>query len=191
MFIDIFQAPLKFPSDEELLSATEALQLALEPTKTLPSYTKSEKFQWLPSEFRVDETGAVQISSYINNLHPEHHPELYKCIEKIFEKFVPMFNKVLTGLRNPLKNRIECNYSDTFEYERREEVAEDDEDENPYRIKRIPLEIPTFQPPSVPEKIINLNGRNLQVIVKLANIHLTPDQPEYPGKSWNVCFPFL
>lgn len=26
----------------------------------------------------------------------------------------------------------------------------------------------------------------LQIIVKLANIHLTPEQPEYPGGSWHV-----
>jgi hypothetical protein len=32
----------------------------------------------------------------------------------------------------------------------------------------------------------NLRGRNLQVIVKMANIHLTPDNPEYDGGSWHV-----
>ncbi|NEE29990.1 DUF4246 domain-containing protein, partial [Streptomyces sp. SID7982] len=29
-------------------------------------------------------------------------------------------------------------------------------------------------------------GRRLQVIVKLATIHLTPDKPEYAGGSWHV-----
>jgi hypothetical protein len=27
---------------------------------------------------------------------------------------------------------------------------------------------------------------NLQVIVKLANIHLTPDKPAYDGGSWHI-----
>lgn len=170
---------LKFATDDEFLSLEDGLKLALQTTASLPGYTKSAKFQWLPSEFHVDESGAVQISSYINNLHPEHHPKLYVCIEKIFEKFVPMFSKVLTDLRNPRNNRVAINYYDTFEYgeEREDEEAE---------IIRKPVELPTFQPPPAPAKIVNLNGRDLQVIVKLANIHLTPDQPEYPGGSWHI-----
>ena len=28
--------------------------------------------------------------------------------------------------------------------------------------------------------------RGLQVIVKLANIHLTPEKPEYGGGTWHV-----
>lgn len=34
--------------------------------------------------------------------------------------------------------------------------------------------------------IMDLKGANLQVIVKLANIHLTPEKPEYAGGSWHV-----
>lgn len=181
------QKLLNFASDEEFLSPDEALNVSREPTSSLPSYTKSKKFQWLPSEFSVNESGEVRISSYINNLHPDHHPKLYTCIAKIFEKFVPMFNKVLTALRNPLKNRIEIDYYDTFEYAQRDENdgAEDNEEEDSYEERRIrkPVQIPEFQPPAAPEKIVNLNGRNLQVIVKLANIHLTPDQPEYSGNG--------
>ncbi|TFY80266.1 hypothetical protein EWM64_g3749 [Hericium alpestre] len=35
-------------------------------------------------------------------------------------------------------------------------------------------------------KTISLRGKMLQVIIKLTNIHLTPDKPEYPGESWKV-----
>lgn len=94
-----------------------------------------------------------------------------------------MFNKVLTRARNPIQNRIVVeDYWATFEYGKREGDDEDEEDydDNPPIIRK-PLEIPIFQPPPASEKIVNLNGRNLQVIVKLANIHLTPSQPEYPG----------
>jgi len=33
---------------------------------------------------------------------------------------------------------------------------------------------------------ISLKGRTLQVFVKLANILLTPERPEYPGGRWHV-----
>ncbi|OMP86937.1 hypothetical protein BK809_0000613 [Diplodia seriata] len=32
----------------------------------------------------------------------------------------------------------------------------------------------------------NIRQQGLQIIVKLANIHLTPDKPDYPGGSWHV-----
>ncbi len=33
---------------------------------------------------------------------------------------------------------------------------------------------------------VNICGRRVQVIVKLANIHLTPEKPKYAGGSWHV-----
>lgn len=36
------------------------------------------------------------------------------------------------------------------------------------------------------QKTINLRGTTLQLIVKLANIVLTPEKPEYPGGKWHV-----
>ncbi|KAJ7496774.1 hypothetical protein FB451DRAFT_203127 [Mycena latifolia] len=33
---------------------------------------------------------------------------------------------------------------------------------------------------------ISLSGRTIQCIIKLANIHLTPEKPEYKGGSWHV-----
>ncbi|KAG8904243.1 hypothetical protein FRC01_008816, partial [Tulasnella sp. 417] len=32
----------------------------------------------------------------------------------------------------------------------------------------------------------SIQGKKVQVIVKLANIHLTPEKPEYPGGNWHV-----
>jgi len=60
----------------------------------------SEKFQWLPSDFAVDENGQVEIKSYINNLNPVTHHDLYTVITNIFEKMVPMFNNTLNDLLN-------------------------------------------------------------------------------------------
>jgi hypothetical protein len=49
-----------------------------------------------------------------------------------------------------------------------------------------PIMIPQFKKPDPNPARVELEGRNLQVIVKLANIHLTPDKPEYLGGVWHV-----
>ena len=47
-----------------------------------------------------------------------------------------------------------------------------------------------FEPPIEPDPTIDLKEEyaksGLQVIVKLANIHLTPENPSYDGGSWHV-----
>ncbi|PNH54770.1 hypothetical protein VD0002_g6334 [Verticillium dahliae] len=57
----------------------------------------SSFFQWLPSEveFKGDTGTDVQITSYINNLHPEKHKDLYHTIEKLIGLSVPLFNQAL------------------------------------------------------------------------------------------------
>jgi hypothetical protein len=57
----------------------------------------STRFQWLPSEvqFVSDKGTDVKISSYINNLHPIKHRELYGIIEQMIGKSIPLWNSVL------------------------------------------------------------------------------------------------
>eukprot|EP00658_Telonema_sp_P-2_P010732 TRINITY_DN14058_c0_g1_i2.p2 TRINITY_DN14058_c0_g1~~TRINITY_DN14058_c0_g1_i2.p2 ORF type:complete len:269 (-),score=71.69 TRINITY_DN14058_c0_g1_i2:375-1181(-) len=43
-----------------------------------------------------------------------------------------------------------------------------------------------FEPPPPPSRVVDLKGRRLQVMVKLASVMLTPDNPEYPGGVWHV-----
>ncbi|KAI0668982.1 hypothetical protein C8Q78DRAFT_1044020, partial [Trametes maxima] len=51
---------------------------------------------------------------------------------------------------------------------------------------RLPDALP-FQPPSSDERVsLSLRGKTIQVIVKMANIVLTPERPVYPGGSWHV-----
>ncbi|KAF3904910.1 hypothetical protein ABW20_dc0108310 [Dactylellina cionopaga] len=59
----------------------------------------SDKFCLLPSEFEVSDDGKVQIASYINNLSkPEQKALFYPILESIFEKLLPMFDKVIANL---------------------------------------------------------------------------------------------
>ncbi len=60
------------------------------------SESQTVPFQWLPSEFLVDENGKVTIQSYINNLHPYRFRNLYKSIATIFQQFVPQFEECLS-----------------------------------------------------------------------------------------------
>lgn len=148
-------------------------------------YSLSKKYQWLPSEFKVDQNGHTTISSYINNLNPNQHMDLYNVLANIFESFLPLFAKTLTDLANyeDKTNRITVN--DWYDGSHPDNMTDDEYDE--YERTK-PIHIPDItsfiQPKNKP--LYDLKNRNLQVIVKLANIELTPENPKYPGGSWHV-----
>lgn len=71
---------------------------------------QSERFQWLPSDFHVEEDGRVRlVSPYINNVHPEDHQALVGVVTRILEKAVPMFEWVLSDLERetPVPTRLD------------------------------------------------------------------------------------
>lgn len=197
----------------------------------------SKKYQWLPADMWIDEKGRAFFRSYINNLHPVHYKKLYTVLEEIFTLFVPMFNKVLTNLLNPVKPRIEADsdwYESKTEYFKRQKSEkmdvkdnkddkDEDEENNEYdveeNIKRNGINesdieeyiddqedyeenkkiiIPDigvftgvkyykdYEGKDKPFRTYDLKGKNVQVIVKLANIHLTPESPDYEGGTWHV-----
>ncbi|KAI8719939.1 hypothetical protein NCS52_00776200 [Fusarium sp. LHS14.1] len=43
-------------------------------------------YQWLPSNVAFQSDGSVKFTSYINNLHPLEHQDIYKTIEKLVER---------------------------------------------------------------------------------------------------------
>ncbi|KAJ7119523.1 hypothetical protein C8R44DRAFT_788312 [Mycena epipterygia] len=160
----------------------------------------TDRFCWLPSDFTVDgQDGSVKLlSPYINNLHPVLHQPLYPIIEEVLTGFIPLFERVLSDTnrengRSPFANsgrlgEISCIWGPDG---RPEPGSDEDEDEvmekfydsfdrvfpeaNDYTGQ---LEA-GFSP-------ISLRGRTVQCIIKLANIHLTPERPGYEGGSWHV-----
>ncbi|PVU88996.1 hypothetical protein BB559_005276 [Furculomyces boomerangus] len=153
------------------------------PTKENNKYL-SKKYQWLPTEFDINANGFVDILSYIYNLHPEIHEKMYETLERIFEKFVPLFNNVLidsckqnnkndktrifVSVKEQKFRRIEDRYYQTYKYQR----------------LIIRPKYYKFDPENVPKNnatTVDLKGSRLQVIVKLANIILTPEKPKYKG----------
>ncbi|OAJ44679.1 hypothetical protein, variant [Batrachochytrium dendrobatidis JEL423] len=146
----------------------------------------SHKFQWLSSEFRVEQDGSVTINSYINNLNPIWHRDMYKCIAKIFKCFVSMFESLFRTM-DPMFRYIDIG-NGIQGYESSSQSDHDDM-ESDTRVTR-PVYVPTlpehFQSKYESAKPVSLRGRNLQVIVKLTNIQLTPSKPKYDEGNWHI-----
>jgi hypothetical protein len=174
------------------------------PTNRYSKYEFSERFQWLPTDVDVSDDGEVAFRSYVNNVHPEKHRELGAVLPDLFACMLPLWENVLTDLRHPRPRRIQADpygwYDSEPEYPDRAAYSDDtahDEAVTAYETamddwweNRRPVvpDAPAFTPPALPdaaERVV-LRGRSLQVIVKLATIHLTPDKPEYAGGSWHV-----
>ncbi|KAI0847455.1 hypothetical protein F5Y00DRAFT_241477 [Daldinia vernicosa] len=125
--------------------------------------------QWLPSDVVWTETGP-RIASYINNLHPVDHKGLYEVFEGFVSAAVPLWEECL--FRKPaLKPRIICESKGWTE----DYYLPEPKDYAPR--ERDPLGKPDLKK-DFPD--------GLQVIFKLANIHLTPENPEYDGGSWHI-----
>lgn len=176
----------------------------------------SRQFQWLPCDVDISGgVGNVKITSYINNLHPKRHRDLYAILEKIISHTIPLWNLTLTPLKklgdfvhNPA--RIEytsCEYNPDPENGPETDGPQETDYANEYEIYHqrsewyaqtrvvVQPEPGIFEPPPSPgdeerEESVDLRRdygeRGLQIIIKLANIHLTPEKPDYDGGSWHV-----
>ncbi|ORZ36615.1 hypothetical protein BCR44DRAFT_1432248 [Catenaria anguillulae PL171] len=302
LFPVVYGKTCAFPPDQRANSVQESVAKAgalgagvvHPPTHVPEPYDKtfvSQRFQWLPAEIQVNAAGtSARFVSYINNLHPDDHAELYEVLGDVFASMVPLFEQALVRIDYPRPIRI-CTAPDLWyntvpiesgdseqesigsdddyagiladqqmrqqtsqhgnavhntpccaEFDRNNdhlpmfavggdgddpmdvdsvgnELSEEEvmtaaemlnelgsattesESEDPsmhhvlwderyehvYRpnvprrfVPPAPVHVPTMSPHS------QLAGKRLQVIVKLANIHLTPDNPTYPGGSWHV-----
>jgi hypothetical protein len=164
-------------------------------------YAVSDKFQWLPTDVEIGEDGDAVFRSYVNNLHPVTHRELISVLPILLGRMRPLFENVLTDLRHPRPLRIETESQSWYEGEPRGPWNPDidypddaveiwEEAMAEWRATRTTIipDAPVFTPPSPPDNAtrVDLHGQRLQVIVKLATIHLTPDKPEYAGGAWHV-----
>ncbi|KAF2794052.1 hypothetical protein K505DRAFT_374880 [Melanomma pulvis-pyrius CBS 109.77] len=195
-------------------------------------------FQWLPSNVKFTANGAAKIDSYINNLHPHNHKDLYMVLEQFVDVSIPLWNECLSWFQSRVRFHIGSTSDEDYTYpddarfprelyhreaesadpndgDEEEEDDEDDDDDDDdddenwawdhnchselrewrraTRILNQPE--PEFEPQTEHRKKsgarpIDLRkdfaDRGIQVIFKLANIHLTPDDPAYHGGSWHV-----
>ena len=155
---------------------------------------------WLPADVRIDEpaaaagsssAGCATFTSYINNLHPRQHPELYSALGELLSRMVPLMEAVLVTVRTPRPQLVKEPAS-WWEYGE----FSDEEDELDFTNEFVFNEHRTFVPPThvadiappppEPSPPFSLHQRNLQVILKMAEIRLTPEKPAYPGGAWHI-----
>ncbi|KAK2809590.1 hypothetical protein FQN50_003644 [Emmonsiellopsis sp. PD_5] len=163
----------------------------------LLEYPYSQKFQWLPCDVEFTSSSPVddqansntnqshapnecKITSYINNLHPTSHATLYGIIERVISLALPLWNVTLTTLEERSSySRIDCSKV-TFRKDRPRPDGDNWEQPSPRTDMVMPPE----------EVLVDLKRdyaeTGLQVIVKLANIQLTPEKPQYNGGSWHI-----
>ncbi|KAI8829298.1 hypothetical protein BJ741DRAFT_582252 [Chytriomyces cf. hyalinus JEL632] len=167
----------------------------------------STRFQWLPSEFRVAEDGKVRIQSYINNLNRRVHGDLYGTIAAAFEALVPMFEMTMGSFDTDPTPRINAPPSNSLyqqdQYEWQEEKArksglkegtdEHEEfmdslwgEERPINVPGLPESFDSTAAADATMETVKLGGKTLQVIVKMASIRLTPENPVYNGGNWHL-----
>ncbi|KAH9940059.1 uncharacterized protein BXZ73DRAFT_43212 [Epithele typhae] len=183
-----------------LLDRKKYLQVQPASNSYNPRYSASDAYQWLPTDFAVSLNGDVTTAGYINNAHPSRHRALYPVVTSIVVRFVPMFERMISSTLNMQRPvdyiAIEVDGHEWYNHLEVKE-PEDDDDDNTYKDRHAEWErlhkwprIPDpklFTPlPTDARTEFSLKGRTIQVIVKLTNVHLTPDNPFYPGGSWHV-----
>ncbi|KAI0427009.1 hypothetical protein F5Y09DRAFT_45309 [Xylaria sp. FL1042] len=169
--------------------------------------------QWLPSDIAWGPADCTQITSYINNLHPDDHADLYTVLEQFVAAAVPLWERCLYthyGNNDVAKPRIsQMPLGDDEDFFFPEGVVydrpplRDGEDEDDYmwtgeyyewKIQHRVLTWPEpddYDPSRARSAEMRPNLRamfpdGLQVIFKLANIHLSPSKPEYGGGSLHI-----
>ncbi|TPX16400.1 uncharacterized protein E0L32_004049 [Thyridium curvatum] len=162
-------------------------------------------YQWLPTDIKWTEAGP-SIAGYINNLHPEEHKVLYPVLEKFVGAAVPMWEECLSWWSDRRRQKF-SRTDDEEDYYLPEGAAYDipeDNDGDDYKWtdeyeewwtqhRIIKFREPDDFKPFAEQ--VDLSARldftrefpdGLQVIFKLANIHLTPEKPRYGGGTWHI-----
>ena len=169
----------------------------------------SKTFQWIPCQVDFSDDDEVLIASYINNLHPIDHVDLYSTIQRCIANSIPLWDRTLSSTKVRLKPRIDVEMTE-YDYPQGPDPPEDfmrpgsDDSEaasvsdyerryqweHSTRVLRHPEPGSYDSSERSVEAKINLRRQfkdtGLQVIVKLANIELSPNKPEYQGGSWHI-----
>ncbi|KAG9048184.1 hypothetical protein FS837_000530 [Tulasnella sp. UAMH 9824] len=173
----------------------------------LQAWTYSERFSWIPTDFQLGKNGVPATAlGYINNVHPKHK-DLITVIESLVGRFSLLWDKVLTDIHPANKDGLPRRGKVVGSYEWTDHPDhpfpdEDERWEEDYNSRLLACaENRIVTQPTVDKRgyrgsgenirrrkrLYSTQGKVVQVIVKLENIHLTPEQPKYPGgETWLV-----
>ncbi|KAJ5648545.1 hypothetical protein N7490_004917 [Penicillium lividum] len=84
----------------------------------------SRAFQMLPMDLELGDDGRWHIASYINNLHPVRHRNIYNIIEAAFNCMIPQWNMTMTPLKDMLHSRARIEYSKAVYYPVSKEIVD-------------------------------------------------------------------
>lgn len=181
-------------------------------------------FQWLPSNVSFAENGSPRLTSYINNLHPQMHSDLYGILEQLVKCSMPLWNECLSWFQRRLRIQRVAGSIHNFTlpegvkyYPPRDRASDSedkedglsleqveergfflDEDFNSWFSRHLVLiqrepnafisrERSESQPDHHPLHLQkDFRSSGLQIVFKLANIHLTPENPRYAGVPWHI-----
>ncbi|GAA97644.1 uncharacterized protein L969DRAFT_94785 [Mixia osmundae IAM 14324] len=167
----------------------------------------SSDYQWLPVDILVRDDCASKLRSYIPNLHPILYADAYPMLERIISRMWPLFESAIQESRR--YGQVEAfkysgRHRDLWDTSKagqppQEYNYEEDDIDTYYEDIRdwqraLIFKRPPVKPFSAPKEIetrwedwpVKLRDGEFQLIVKLANVHLTPDKPAYDGSSWHV-----
>lgn len=158
------------------------------PPPSIDVYTVSPNFAFLPSDIFVSsDCSSVKFLSYINNLHPLAHRDIYHLLADLLARFIPLFEHTLSDLHrnNPLIQRIpgHCRYT-VWDEPEPPEHSDDEEGWSNYEseLRQWTMNRP-INLPDVPQAgysgglekrrhKVNLRSRTLQVIISAFEIEL-------------------
>jgi hypothetical protein len=80
-----------------------------------PSQYMSTKYQWIPTPVELDANRKPKLHSYINNLHPKDHLDLYLVLADMHEHLLPLFERVLVVLKYRLRQKINLSHYETYD----------------------------------------------------------------------------
>lgn len=159
----------------------------------------SKKFQWLPAELKFDmKSKTFGFDSYINNLHPVKYGHMYLAISDVFNEVVPGLNFSLARYLSEQYIRVPVpSYTDAYKegfrewddkfWENYNHESYFDEDAHEEERKSFLGDFPPkYSQDPITKDFDVRDFSTLKVVVKLANIELTPEKPKYPGGSWHV-----
>lgn len=149
-------------------------------------------YQWLPADVTWDEDGDAQLESYINNLHPSHE-EAYWLIEGLINESIPLWNLVFSYMDHERPRRIDpSSYQTTcptppLEFDTEEDEFYDWMDANRAIIDPEPNIHAFDNASSYPTiNLVDDFPGDVQVIVRLNNIELTPEGPQLTSGTWHI-----